>query len=249
MLVFRSIKTHGGHSCCDRLPSRRWRLIVGNRSTFGSAPPGIANARRQLEEGLRMARTSNVTKIAKWVPDPAPSTRMTGGAIELEGRQQQLRLTQSDQTAITRVTTSPVSRIVKVLASVWWTTLLSSVRKTLSPFPLRETIPSDAVMTDLHSDTSTKSPCELLHLICSNSSIPLDKLSLPFAALIMRTLFTLPDGDLNVTASGSRTSVYLLLEPLQANGGLPDRARLFFANSGREGPRTINFMQKIEAGS
>ena len=52
---------------------------MGNCSTFGSAPPGKANASRRLEEGLGMARTSDVTKIAKCAPDPTPSPQLVSG--------------------------------------------------------------------------------------------------------------------------------------------------------------------------
>lgn len=57
--------------------------------------------------------------------------------------------------------------------------------------------------------------------------------------------FALPDGNVHVTLSGGRTSAYLLQRLLEANGDLPERARVVFANTGREDPRTLDFVQQV----
>lgn len=57
--------------------------------------------------------------------------------------------------------------------------------------------------------------------------------------------YLLPDGNVHITLSGGRTSAYLLHQLLKANGGLPERARVVFANTGREDPRTLDFVQRI----
>lgn len=59
------------------------------------------------------------------------------------------------------------------------------------------------------------------------------------------TPFMLPDGNVHVTLSGGRTSAYLLHRLLEANGHLPERVRVVFANTGREDPRTLDFVQQI----
>lgn len=57
--------------------------------------------------------------------------------------------------------------------------------------------------------------------------------------------FLLPEGNIHVTLSGGRTSGRLLHELLEANGGLPDRVKVVFTNTGREDPRTLDFVQQI----
>lgn len=57
--------------------------------------------------------------------------------------------------------------------------------------------------------------------------------------------FLLPEGNVHVTLSGGRTSAYLLHRLLEANGDLPERVRVVFANTGREDPRTLDFVQQI----
>lgn len=57
--------------------------------------------------------------------------------------------------------------------------------------------------------------------------------------------YVLPEGNIHITLSGGRTSAYLLHQLMHANGGLPDRARVVFANTGREDPRTLDFVQQI----
>lgn len=59
------------------------------------------------------------------------------------------------------------------------------------------------------------------------------------------TPFALPDGNVHVTLSGGRTSAYLLNCLLEANGDFPDRVKVVFANTGREDPRTLDFVQQI----
>ncbi|MEW5422673.1 phosphoadenosine phosphosulfate reductase family protein [Amorphus sp. 3PC139-8] len=55
--------------------------------------------------------------------------------------------------------------------------------------------------------------------------------------------FLLPDGNVQISFSGGRTSAYMLHEILKANDGLPDRARVVFANTGREMPATLDFVR------
>jgi len=57
--------------------------------------------------------------------------------------------------------------------------------------------------------------------------------------------YTLPDGNVQIAFSGGRTSAYMLHHILEANGGLPDRARVVFANTGREMPETLDFVQEV----
>ena len=61
----------------------------------------------------------------------------------------------------------------------------------------------------------------------------------------MESPYRLPEGNVHITLSGGRTSAYLLHQLLEANGTLPDRARVIFANTGREDPRTLDFVQQI----
>ena len=59
------------------------------------------------------------------------------------------------------------------------------------------------------------------------------------------SFFSLPNENVHVTLSGGRTSAYLLHRLLEANGPLPDRVRVVFANTGREDPRTLDFVHEI----
>jgi hypothetical protein len=61
----------------------------------------------------------------------------------------------------------------------------------------------------------------------------------------MREHFILPEGNVHITISGGRTSAFLLHSILEANCDLPDRAKVVFANTGREDPRTLDFVQQI----
>ena len=57
--------------------------------------------------------------------------------------------------------------------------------------------------------------------------------------------FTLPDGNVQISFSGGRTSGYMLHSILEANGGLPGRCQVVFANTGREMPATLDFVQEV----
>lgn len=56
----------------------------------------------------------------------------------------------------------------------------------------------------------------------------------------------LPDGNVLISFSGGRTSGYMLHRILEANGDLPDRVKVLFANTGREMPGTLDFVHNIE---
>ena len=56
--------------------------------------------------------------------------------------------------------------------------------------------------------------------------------------------YILPDGNVLISFSGGRTSAYMLHQILEANGGLPNRAKVVFANTGREMPETLDFVQE-----
>lgn len=56
--------------------------------------------------------------------------------------------------------------------------------------------------------------------------------------------YALPDGNVLISFSGGRTSGYMLREILDANGSLPDKAKVVFANTGREMPETLDFVKK-----
>ena len=56
--------------------------------------------------------------------------------------------------------------------------------------------------------------------------------------------YTLPDGNVLISFSGGRTSGYMLHEILAANGDLPNRAKVTFANTGREMPATLDFVHE-----
>lgn len=57
--------------------------------------------------------------------------------------------------------------------------------------------------------------------------------------------FTLPEGNIHITLSGGLTSAKLLHDVLEVNGPLPERVRVVFSNTGREDPRTLDFIQQI----
>ena len=56
--------------------------------------------------------------------------------------------------------------------------------------------------------------------------------------------YILPEGNIQISFSGGRTSAYMLHQILQANGDLPERAKVVFANTGREMPETLDFVQE-----
>jgi 3'-phosphoadenosine 5'-phosphosulfate sulfotransferase (PAPS reductase)/FAD synthetase len=55
--------------------------------------------------------------------------------------------------------------------------------------------------------------------------------------------YLLPDGNVQISFSGGRTSGYMLHQIADANGGIPDRCKVVFANTGREMPQTLDFVQ------
>lgn len=57
--------------------------------------------------------------------------------------------------------------------------------------------------------------------------------------------YILPQGNVQISFSGGRTSAYMLHQILEANGGLPDRAKVVFSNTGREMPQTLDFVQEV----
>lgn len=59
-----------------------------------------------------------------------------------------------------------------------------------------------------------------------------------------RDYYILPPGNIQISFSGGRTSAYLLHQILEANGSLPDRVKVMFANTGREMPETLDFVQE-----
>ncbi len=56
--------------------------------------------------------------------------------------------------------------------------------------------------------------------------------------------YTLPEGNVKIAFSGGRTSAYMLHQILIANGDLPERCKVVFANTGKEMPETLDFVQE-----
>jgi len=56
--------------------------------------------------------------------------------------------------------------------------------------------------------------------------------------------YKIPKGNVLISFSGGRTSGYMLHQILEANGDLPDRVKVVFANTGREMPETLDFVQE-----
>lgn len=48
-----------------------------------------------------------------------------------------------------------------------------------------------------------------------------------------------------INFSGGRTSGYMLYKILEANNGLPDEAKVIFANTGKEDLKTLDFIEKV----
>jgi len=61
----------------------------------------------------------------------------------------------------------------------------------------------------------------------------------------MTRAYILPPGNVQIAFSGGRTSAYMLHNIMEANGGLPDTARVVFSNTGREMPATLDFVQEV----
>lgn len=61
----------------------------------------------------------------------------------------------------------------------------------------------------------------------------------------MSDAYRLPDGNVQIAFSGGRTSAYMLHQIMEANGGLPDRVEVIFANTGREMPQTLDFVAEV----
>lgn len=57
--------------------------------------------------------------------------------------------------------------------------------------------------------------------------------------------YRLPDGKVQISFSGGRTSAFMLHEILAANGGLPKNCEVVFANTGREFPQTLDFVRDV----
>jgi hypothetical protein len=57
--------------------------------------------------------------------------------------------------------------------------------------------------------------------------------------------YTLPDGNVQISFSGGRTSAFMLHQIAEANGGIPARCQVVFANTGREMPQTLDFVQEV----
>lgn len=60
----------------------------------------------------------------------------------------------------------------------------------------------------------------------------------------MTNPYKLPEGNVKIAFSGGRTSGYMLHEILSTNGDLPDRCKVLFANTGREMPETLDFVNE-----
>jgi len=56
--------------------------------------------------------------------------------------------------------------------------------------------------------------------------------------------YLLPEENVQISFSGGRTSAYMLYKILEANDGLPDKAKVIFTNTGREMEQTLDFVQE-----
>ena len=63
----------------------------------------------------------------------------------------------------------------------------------------------------------------------------------------MKDAYKLPDGKVHVAFSGGRTSAYMLHQIAEANGGIPERCRVIFSNTGREMDGTLDFVQEVSS--
>lgn len=58
--------------------------------------------------------------------------------------------------------------------------------------------------------------------------------------------YRLPEGNVQISFSGGRTSAYMLHQIAEANGGIPeDRVQVVFTNTGREMPETLDFVAEV----
>ncbi len=64
------------------------------------------------------------------------------------------------------------------------------------------------------------------------------------SVLMPKNKYILPDGNVQISFSGGRTSAYMLYKILEANQGLPKRAKVIFTNTGREMNETLDFIQE-----
>ena len=60
----------------------------------------------------------------------------------------------------------------------------------------------------------------------------------------MNNFYELPEGNVLISFSGGRTSAYMLNKILEQNGDLPERCKVVFANTGREMPETLDFVNE-----
>ena len=59
--------------------------------------------------------------------------------------------------------------------------------------------------------------------------------------------FKLPEENVQIAFSGGRTSAFMLHQILEENGDLKrDNVRVIFANTGREMPQTLDFVQEVQ---
>ena len=63
----------------------------------------------------------------------------------------------------------------------------------------------------------------------------------------MEEPYTLPDGNVQIALSGGRTSAFMLHQILEANGPLPDHARVITTNTGKEMPQWLDFLGEIQS--
>lgn len=58
--------------------------------------------------------------------------------------------------------------------------------------------------------------------------------------------YLLPQGNVQISFSGGRTSAFMLHQILEANGGIPeDRVHVMFQNTGREMDQTLEFVEEV----
>ena len=60
----------------------------------------------------------------------------------------------------------------------------------------------------------------------------------------MSRAYKLPEGNIQISFSGGRTSAFMLHKILESNGNLPDRVKVVFTNTGKEMTETLDFIQE-----